>query len=114
MKTSVFVNLLYLNLAILLFSPTAYAGEKKNNYGISNSRRQENAPPYIPKQYFNNEHLYVRGNIVRDRDTDDFIAPVGYGIGKMPSKSSHKQFNPQKIRRRSGFGLGRALFGGGS
>ena len=77
-----------------------------------NNKRQ--IPSYLPRQYFENEGLNVKNQVVRERESGEFVAPVGYGIGGRPNKNAGKQFDPQRIRRKSGFGLGRVTFGGGS
>lgn len=66
------------------------------------SRDNNSRPDYMPKRFPDSKYLNVKRQVVYKKE--DPIAPIGYSVGREPSKTVHKQFHPKRNRERSGFG----------
>ncbi len=65
-------------------------------------RYQNDLPSYMPRHDPSWQGMRVRGKYVKKYDTP--MGNVGYSIGRPPSKSISKQFQPKRRSRSAGFG----------
>jgi hypothetical protein len=64
--------------------------------------KNDSLPDYMPRRSPDSKYLNVRSQVVYKNEYP--LAPLGYSVGREPSKTAHKQFHPQRNRSRSGFG----------
>jgi hypothetical protein len=85
-----------------LFYRGPHDARLKSDYHRSSSH-QEPFPEYMPKPHPSWEGKRTRGNYVKKNSTP--IAPLGYGVGRPPSKSAGKEFHPKLSGRRRSMGF---------